>query len=270
MTAVAADPMQMLLEEVQDRDADRRGALRTIGRAVGAVATGCLGGMLTGLLPAPRKAAASTAKASADVALDIQMLQTASSLETLLVDLYGAALGTGPQGANAPSAKGLATMSNVTARDTLVKLLTETQNQHREHRLAFQTVTLALGGKEQHDPNPKYTSGVASADVSSPLHLVDYAAVLEKIVTDTYVVDLTLAENVRAKETLAGVMAVEAQHLALLRTVGALLRDGTPQFLRIPFGSDLVNIPATLAAIAVPLAIDEVSSTAEPESGAVP
>ncbi len=233
------------------------------------MATGCLGGVLTGLLSAPPVAAATGGRVAADAALDIQMLQTASSLETLLVDLYGAALGTGPLGPNAPSARALATMPDVTARNTLVKLLSDTQNQHREHRQAFQTITLALGGKEQSAPNPKYTSGVAAADLSSPLLLVDYAAVLEKILTDTYVVDLTLAENVRAKEALAAVMAVEAQHLALLRTIGVLLRDDTPQLLKIPFGADLVNIPATVAAVAFPQALDEVSTTAEPESGAV-
>jgi hypothetical protein len=64
-------------------------------------------------------------------------------------------------------------------------------------------------------------------------------------------------------------MAVEAQHLAVLRTVGALLRGGTPQFLKIPVGPDLVNLPATLAAIAFPNALDEIASTAEPDSGAV-
>jgi hypothetical protein len=267
MTAVAGDPVEGLLEEVQDLDADRRAALRALGRGVGVVAAGCLGGVLTGLGATPPAGARG---AAADAALDIQMLQTASSLETLLVDLYGAALGTGPLGANDLSAKALATMPDVTARNTLVRLLSETQNQHREHRLAFQTITLALGGKEQSAPNPKYTSGVAAADLSSPLLLVDYAAVLEKILTDTYVVDLTLAENVKAKETLAAVMAVETQHLALLRTIGALLRLDTPQFLKIPFGADLVNVPGTLAAVAFPQAFDEVLSTAEPESGAVP
>ena len=231
------------------------------------LARGCLGGMVTGLLAA--RTAAAAAATTADAALDIQMLQTASSLETLLIGLYADALGTGPLGANAPSATALATMTDTTARDTLVRLLTDTQAQHREHRLAFQTITTALGGKDQNDPNPKYVSGVAAADVSSPLRLVDYAAVLEKILTDTYVVDLTQVENVKAKETLASVMAVEAQHLAVLRTVGALLRAGTPQFLRIPFGDDLVNLPATLATIAFPDAREEISSTAEPESGAV-
>ena len=247
-----------------DLDADRRSALRSLGRGVGLLASGCLGGMVSGLL-----AARPVAATAADAALDIQMLQTASSLETLLIGLYGDALGTGPLGANAPSAIALATMTDTTARDTLVRLLTETQAQHREHRLAFQTITTALGGKDQNDPNPKYVSGVAAADVSSPLRLVDYAAVLEKILTDTYVVDLTQVENVKAKETLAGVMAVEAQHLAVLRTVGALLRAGTPQFLKIPFGTDLVNLPATLATIVFPDAREEIASTAEPESGAV-
>ncbi|HEX7276961.1 MAG TPA: ferritin-like domain-containing protein, partial [Acidimicrobiales bacterium] len=239
MTAVPAD--------APDPDADRRAALRTLGRGVGAVAGGCLGGMAAGLLATGSAGARVT---RADVALDIRMLQTASSLETLVVDLYGAALGTGPLGANAPAAVALAAMPDTVARDTLVRVLSETQAQHREHRLAFQALTKALGGKEQNDPNPKYASGVAAADVASPLRLVDYAAVLEKILTDTYIEDLTLAESVKAKETLASVMAVEAQHLALLRAVGALLRGGTTQLVRIPIGADLPNLPATLAAIA--------------------
>ena len=201
------------------------------------------------------------------------MLQTASSMETLLVDLYGAALGTGPLGRNAPSAVALAAMPDIGARDTLVRLLTETQAHHREHRLAFQTLTTTLGGVQQNEPNPKYASGVAGADVSNPLRLVDYAAVLEKIVTDTYTLDLTLVENVRAKEALAAVMAVEAQHLAVFRIVGAFLRADKSVLVRIPVGSDLVNVPATTAAVAFPLAMDDGSSSssvAEPQSGAVP
>jgi hypothetical protein len=251
-------------------DDGRRAALRALSRGLAAT---CLGGLVGGLAPT---LLAGTPVAAAgrrrDVALDIQMLQTASSLETLLVDLYGAALGTGPQGMAAPSASGIADMVSPVAQGTLRTILTETQAQHREHRLAFQTLTLALGGREQHEPNPKYLSGVAAADVSSPLRLVDYAALLEKILTDTYIVDLTLAENVRAKETIAAVMAVEAQHVALLRAVGELLRDGTPELVKIPIGADLGNLPPTLAAIAFPEAMEDItaSAVAEPESGAVP
>jgi len=266
-------------------DADRRAVLRTMGRgaaatALGGAAHGCLGGLVAGLpiglLAATRASAATPAAArtrAADIALDIQVLQTASSMETLLIDLYGAALGTGPLGKAAPSATAIAAMPDVTARDTLMKILTETQAHHREHRLAFQTLTTALGGKVQNEPNAKYASGVASADVSNPLRLVDYAAVLEKIVTDTYVVGITSAENVRAKETLASVMAVEAQHLALFRVVGALLRDDTSGLVKFPIGDDLGELPATLAAIAFPRAMDDITSTssvAEPASGAVP
>jgi len=260
MTGVVGDA-------VGDRESDRRAALRAIGEGLGVVVAGCVSGTVAGLLSTPVAAGGATTRT--DAALDIQMLQTASSLETLLVDLYGAALGTGPLGANASSAKAVAAMTDTVARDTMVKILGETQAQHREHRLAFQNLTTALGGKQQNDPNPKYLSGVAAADVGSPLRLVDYAAVLEKILTDTYVVDLTMVENVKAKETLASVMAVEAQHVAVLRAVGALLRDGTPQFLRIPIGADLPNLPATLAAIAFPRAIEEVAAVAEPGSGAV-
>ena len=157
MTGVAGDSVEGLLQEVQDLDADRRAALRALGRGAGVVAAGCVGGLFIGLRAASPVVAA--AAASADAALDIQMLQTASSLETLLVDLYADALGTGPLGANAASAKALATLTDITARNTLVRLLTETQNQHREHRQAFQTVTLALGGKDQSGPNPSTRRG---------------------------------------------------------------------------------------------------------------
>ncbi len=251
-------------------DTDRRSALRAISRGVGAAvgvaAGGCLGATVAAIRAKPGAAGAA---AGADTALDVQILQTASSLETLMVDLYGAALGTGPQGMNAPAAAAIAAMTDVTARDTVVKLLAETQAHHREHRLAFQTLTTALGGTEQKEPNPKYASGVAVADVSSTERLVDYAAVLEKIAADTYVVDLTTATNVKAKEALASVMAVEAQHLAVFRLVGALLRGGTPHLVKIPIGDDLANLPALLAAIAFPRAMEETGSVAEPESGAV-
>ncbi len=247
-------------------DADRRAALRTLARGFGVLVGGCLGGI------GPDLPAAVASTGRADVALDIQLLQTASSMETLLIDLYATALGTGPLGKNAAPAVAIAAMTDIAARDTLVKLLTETQAHHREHRLAFQALTTALGGQEQNEANPKYASGVTGADVSDPLRLVDYAAVLEKIVTDTYVFDLTLAENVKAKEALAAVMAVEAQHLAVFRVVGALLRDDLSRLVRIPLGNDLVDVPATLAGIAFPEAMDDVtssSSVAEPESGAV-
>ncbi len=265
-------------------DADRRAALRTISRGVGATTLGVLaGGCLSGLVAhaASASASASTSGSSAaaaaassvraDPVVDIQMLQTASSLETLLVNLYGDALGTGPAGKEAPSAKAIAAIPDAAVRETLVQLLAETQAHHREHRLAFQALTTALGGKQQNEPNPKYASGATAADLSTPLRLVDYAAVLEEIVTGTYVLDLTLADNVKAKETLASVMAVEAQHLAVFRVVGALLRADTVHLVRIPIGNDLVNLPATLATVAFPLALDDLtSSVAEPESGAVP
>ena len=266
---------------------DRRAVLRTVSRgtaatAVALAAGGGLGGVVAGLLPSSASASASasaTASASAsatagggraDAALDIQILQTAASLETLMIDLYAAALGSGPLGLAAPPAVAIAAMTDPAARTTLVKLLTDAQAHHREHRLAFQSRTTELGGKEQTAANPKYASGVASADVSSPDRMVDYAAVLEKILTDTYVLDLTLVENVKAKETLASVMAVEAQHLAVFRAVGALMRDDLGQLAKIPIGNDLVNLPPTLAAAAFPKALEEITSVAEPASGAVP
>jgi hypothetical protein len=257
---------------------DRRFVLGRASRGLGAAALARLGGASLGGIAAAIPLAVSTATPATavsgrvDPALDIQILQTASSLETLLVDLYGAALGTGPLGKNAPSALAIAAMPDIAARDTLVKLLTDTQAQHREHRLAFQSLTTGLGGKQQDDPNPKYASGAVAADVGDPLRLVDYAAVLEKIATDTYVVDIGLAGNVKAKEALAAVLGVEAQHVAVFRMIGALLRADTSQLVRIPIGNGLPDLPPALAALAFPQAMDDVTSSsavAEPGSGAV-
>ncbi|MEA2686442.1 MAG: hypothetical protein QOE93_1637 [Actinomycetota bacterium] len=258
------------LQDEGDPAGERRAVLRTLSRGVGVLASGCLGGLVAGLLGPTASGAAGR---RADPILDIQMLQTASSMETLLVDLYGAALGTGPLGMNAPSAKAIATITVPVVRETMTKLFAETQAHHREHRLAFQTLTTTLGGKPQNDPNPKYLSGVSAADLSTLQRLIDYAAVLEKIVTDTYLLDITMVDSVKAKEGLASVMAVEAQHLAILRAFGALVREGSPQLLKIPIGPDLPNLPPSLAATAFPEAIDDVVSSAavaEPESGAVP
>src|SRR4051812_45177393 len=60
----------------------RRGLFRSLSGG-GLLASLGLGGLLTGLL---------ASSASADEAVDVQILQTASSLETLAVATYGAAL----------------------------------------------------------------------------------------------------------------------------------------------------------------------------------
>jgi hypothetical protein len=229
--------------------------------ARGLLAGGGLGAAVTAILAAP---------ARADTPLDIQVLQTASSLERLLVDTYAVALGRGPLGLAAPAVAGLAAVSVPGAKDFLIKLLETTASHHDEHRTAFQTLTTALGGKVQDAPNPKYAGAAASANLGTPVQLVEYAAVLERIATDTYLFDLSLLGDVRSKERMAAVMGVEAQHLATLKATSALLRVGALDALGVP--ADVLKLPAAFGSLAFPDALhkaNETTGTAQPGSGAL-
>lgn len=233
-------------------DAGRRGVLRSIGLGGGAFAArgavaGGIGAALTALLARP---------AAADEALDVQMLQTASSLESLAVATYQAALGL-------PFIKD--------GNKVVVAFAETTMSQHNEHKMAFQAQTEALGGKPQDMPNPTYKAVVDKAvpTLKAPLDVVTLAATLEKVATDTYLIDLTMFDDVKSKEIMGSVMGVEAQHLSTLRAVGALLEAGADQLIAIP--TDLAALPAAAGSVAFPEAFETTTkdSVAPPESGAV-
>jgi hypothetical protein len=155
-----ADPDQ-LVAFVQSR----RGLLRKlgIGGAGGLAATTGLGAALLAIFAQP---------AAADTTLDVQILQTASSLERLAVNTYGAALG-------------LDFIKN--GNPVIVKFAETTMSQHDAHRQAFQAQTTALGGTAQDNPNPKYAPVVADATptLKTPLDVVKLAATLEQVARDT-------------------------------------------------------------------------------------
>lgn len=231
------------------------------GLAGGGLAGGGIGALVTAILATP---------ATADRPLDIQILQTASSLERLLVDTYGIALGKGPLGVNAPAVLGIGAIAVPSAKELVTKFVETTYAQHDEHRAAFQTLTTALGGKVQDAPNPKYAAAAAGANLGTPVQLLDYAVVLEKIVTDTYLLDLSLLKDVRSKERMAAVMGVEAQHLASLKSMSALFKLGNLEAVKVPV--DITKLPAAFGSLAFPDALHKASEsagTAQPESGAV-
>ena len=234
--------------------------------AGGIVAAGVLGTPGAALLAAP---------ARADTSLDVQILQTASSLEALVVATYAILLGEGPEGPDAPAARALAGIAPAGARETLTALARETLRQHQEHKRAFQARTTALdaNARIQDAPNPKFLPLVQDADLSAPDKVVELAALLEKVATDTYLVDLTMLQDTRSKALVASVMAVEAQHLAALRLVGALFKGATPGLVGVPFpASDLMELPPATGRVAFDEALHRVGGAelvAEPRSGAV-
>ncbi|MGI8492554.1 MAG: ferritin-like domain-containing protein [Acidimicrobiales bacterium] len=204
----------------------RRALLRRLGfGAAGVAASVPMVGALTTLLAQP---------AAADQPLDIQMLQTASSLERLAVNTYGAAL-------KLPFISG--------GNPVVLKFAQTTMMQHDAHRQAFQAQTTALGGKVQDNPNPKYLPVVQAAtpNLKTPADVVKLAATLEQVARDTYLNDLAMFSDTKSKQIMASVMGVETQHLATLRAVGALLAANAPSLIAIPV--DASKLPAVAGSV---------------------
>lgn len=193
---------------------------------LGGGAAGLLGGGAAGPFAPP---------AQADTALDVRILQTASSLEALA----GAAWAIVPAEALAGFAGGAGA-------------------RHAEHKRAFQDRTAALGGRVQDAPNPRFAPLLAGAD---PVAAVMTA---ETVLVDTYLGNLSALEDRRARELVAGAMAVAAQHLAVLRLAGT-------HALAIPLPQgDLATVPPLTGTVAPPAGLHQVGGpegVADPASG---
>ena len=187
-----------------------------------------LGGALTTVLAHPAAAASG---------LDIQILQTASSIERLAISAYTSILA-------------LPFVKN--GNKTLLKFAQTTLAQHDAHRKAFQAQTTALGGAVQDSPNPHLAPTVAQAlpTLTAPADALRLAITLETVARDTYLSDLAQLTDSPTKTLLASVMGVEAQHLAILRTALALVEGGAPQLVAIPM--DPALLPALAGTAAFP------------------
>lgn len=197
--------------------------------------------------------------AHAEEPLDVQVLQTASSLEQLAVDTYR---------------KALALPFFAKASPLLVTYARTTMAQHDEHLKAFQKQTAALGGKVRVAPHAGFGKLVAKAlpTLRAPVDVVNLTSTLEKITTDTYLVDLAMFEDRKSRELMASVMGVEAQHLAVLRAFGTLITSGLPQLVKVPLSADVIRLPASFGSAPFPDALEQTKDNllAEPQTGAVP
>jgi Ferritin-like domain len=240
----AHESMQTTLEPEQRAafDGNRGALLERLGLA-GLLGTG-LGAALVGILSRP---------AAADQALDVQILQTASSLELLAVATYGAAL-------TLPFISG--------GNPVIVAFAQTTMKQHDEHRAAFQAQTGKLGGKVQDQPNAKYAAVVEATKpkLMQPADVVTLATTLENVARDTYLSDLAMFSDKNSMTLMATVMGVETQHLATLRAVGALLGTA-PDLISIP--TDVAKLPAAAGSAGFPDAIPMPKLASPPQEGAV-
>jgi hypothetical protein len=118
-----------------DHDPDEARAFAGENRRRLAAVAGRAGGLLaaTGVIAAVADFVGSPAFASSGT--DVQVLQTASSIEVLAVSAYKTALG-------------LPYIGGSSANPVIKTFATTTMQQHAEHLAAFQAATTALGGKK--------------------------------------------------------------------------------------------------------------------------
>jgi hypothetical protein len=201
--------------------------------------------------------------ASATKSSDIQVLQTAASIENLAVATYKTAL-------TLPYIGGSA------ANPVVTKFAQVTMGQHQQHADAFNAAAKSLGGKKQNKPDPAFVPVVNKAVASlggataaqGALGVVGLAIELENIAAETYIKDTTLVKSSTNKALFASIMGIEAQHVAVLTAVQALLKAGAPQLISLAPGT-AAALPAVAGSIGFPNAFYPTNSAAPANQGAV-
>ena len=91
--------------------------------------------------------------------------------------------------------------------------------------MGFNAAITQLGGKEQHDPDPKYLAYVNSQKpkLTDAGAVVGLAIALEDVAAQTYTKNVSQVSTGDLRQLFAGVAGVEAQHKAILLAVQAVL-----------------------------------------------
>jgi hypothetical protein len=213
-----------------DVDAEPSGVVRPVVLGGGLLAAAGLGAAFTALLATPAFAAQSG---------DVQILQTAASIENLAVATYQTALT-------------LDFIGGASANPVVKAFAMKTMSQHADHGMAFNAAVSQLGGKPQHQPDPKLLAVVTQAkpSLTGPGPVVDLAIELENDAAATYVKDVSALSNKDARNTTASIMGVEAQHAAILYAVKALLAGGAASLITLP--PDVAQLPAAAGSVGFP------------------
>jgi hypothetical protein len=203
--------------------------------------TGAFGGKMLGAAGVGAVFAAFLAgKAVASQPTDVQILQTAASIEALAVATYQTALT-------------LPFIGGSSANGVVKAFAQMTMGQHSQHLQAFNAAIAQLGGKAQTSPDPALLKVVDNAKpgLTGPEPVVALALELEQGAAETYVANVSALSNAHAKAVTASIMGVEAQHAAILLAVQALLKGNAPQLIALP-PSPLSALPAAAGSVGFP------------------
>jgi hypothetical protein len=212
------------------------------------------GGLLLGLLASP---------AAAQQSGDAQMLQTAASIEVLAVNTYG-------------TAESLPYIGGSSANPVVAKFVSVTRGQHQQHLAAFNAALAKMGAKKQTKPDPafvpvvnKAVAGLGGASAAQgAAGVVALALELENVAAETYVNDVPNLSSNSHRALMASIMGIEAQHVAVLRAVQALLSAGAPQLITLS-PTNVASLPAAAGSVGFPNAFYPTNSAAPANQGAV-
>jgi hypothetical protein len=213
----------------------------------GVLAAAGLGTAMAALLASP---------AFANKAMDVQMLQTAASIENLAVATYDTALT-------------LDFIGGASAIPVVKAFVQKTKAQHAEHLQAFNAAAARLGGKAQTQPDPVLLGVVNNAKpgLTGPAQVVDLALELEDGAAQTYVANIGSYVNKNARSVAASIMGVEAQHVAVLNAVKALVAGGAADLITLP--PDASKLPAAAGSVGFPNAFYQTTNARPANEGAV-
>ena len=166
------------------------------------------------------------ASAAADQALDVMLLQTASSVENVLVSAYDTILG-------------LPQFTGPTANQAARVLLTAARSRHIDHARACNDLAGKLGGRPQTEANAAVADVVTQArqNLNDLAVAFDLAARLESTSMQTHQNAVGLFVDVNARRLAATIMGVEAQHLGQLLVGKGLAAARTPELFSLETGS---------------------------------
>jgi len=232
-------------DEIRAFRAQRRRLLR--GGIIGGLGAAGLGSALLTLMESP---------AFAGEDADVEILQTAASIENLAVAAYDTALT-------------LDFIGGASAIPVVTAFATTTRDQHAEHAAAFNAAVTKLGGREQDQPDPVLNEMVEQAvpGLTGPGPVVDLALELENTAAQTYVANVGALGDLNARKVTASIMGVEAQHVSVLLAVKALLEAGAPQLIALP--TQLDALPGAAGDVGFPNAFSKTADARPADEGAV-
>jgi hypothetical protein len=187
---------------------------------------------------------------------DVQILQTAASIENVAIATYTLALG-------------LDFIGGSSANGVVKTFVTMTIAQHKDHLKGFNAAVTNLGGKQQHNPDPKYLAYVNSQKphLTDAGKVVGLAIALEDVAAQTYTKNVSDVSTADLRQLFAGVAGVEAQHKAILLAVQALIAGGAPQLIALPPNAG--KLPAAAGSVGFPDTFYPTKSASPATEGAV-